>query len=78
MTTVTVDDRKRVRLPDAKPGEVFAYENKGEGRVVLTRVEPVQTKPAKVRLVRKHGYLVGVTDRVITQEEIRKALDEFP
>ena len=40
MTTITVDDRKRVRLPDAKPGQVFAYANNGDGSVTLTPVQP--------------------------------------
>ena len=39
MKTLTVDDQKRVRIPDAKPREVFAYENHGDGRLTLTRVK---------------------------------------
>ena len=38
MTTITVDERKRVRLPDAKPGQVFAYANNGDGSLTLTPV----------------------------------------
>ena len=39
MTTVTVDDRKRVRLPSAKPGQVFALETGDAGSVTLTPVK---------------------------------------
>jgi len=39
MTTVTVDDRKRVRLPDAKPKQVFAYESNADGSITLTPVK---------------------------------------
>jgi len=39
MTTVTVDDRKRVRIPSAKPGQVFAIENASDGAVTLTPVK---------------------------------------
>ena len=44
MTTVTADDRKRVRIPDAKPGQVFAYESTEDGSVTLTPVKPQQRK----------------------------------
>jgi hypothetical protein len=36
--TLTVDDHKRIRIPDAKPRQIFAYENEGNGRLVLTVV----------------------------------------
>ena len=48
MKTVTVDDYKRVRLPDLKPRQVFAYENRGDGTLTLTLVET----PAKERFPR--------------------------
>lgn len=35
---LTVDDRKRIRVPDAKPRQVFAYENNGDGTLKLTLV----------------------------------------
>ena len=48
MTILTVDDRKRVRLPDARPGQVFVYANNGDGTVTLT---PIQAE-AKERFPR--------------------------
>ena len=75
MKTLTADSAKRVRIPDAKPHQVYAYEFSG-GRVTLTPVEPVQAKPAK--LVRRNGRTYLTTDRTITQEEVRKLMDEFP
>lgn len=39
MKTVLADDQKRVRIPDAKPRQVFAYENHGDGRFTLTLVD---------------------------------------
>ena len=38
MKTLTVDAHKRIRIPDAKPRQLFAYENEGNGRLVLTVV----------------------------------------
>lgn len=48
MHTLIVDSKKRVRLPAAKPNQVYAYEQQGEDRFVLTRVvtaEAVETFP---------------------------------
>ena len=42
MTTLTADERKRVRIPDAKPGQVFEYHHNGDGSVTLT---PLQAGP---------------------------------
>ena len=45
MKTLTVDDHKRIRIPDAKPKQVFAYENEGNGRLVLTVVRAEAQEP---------------------------------
>jgi hypothetical protein len=50
MKTLTVDDRQRVRLPQAKPGQVFAYEPDSDGSIKLV---PVVTKPGPRRVVAK-------------------------
>ena len=50
MKTLTVDDRLRVRLPQTKPGQVFAYEPDSDGTIKLV---PVMTKPGPKRLVAK-------------------------
>jgi len=39
MKTLTVDAHKRVRIPDAKPKQVFAYETNLDGTVTLTPVK---------------------------------------
>ncbi len=38
MHTLIVDSKKRIRLPDAEPNQVFAYERQDDGRFILTRV----------------------------------------
>ena len=74
--TVIADNKKRVTLP-TKPGERFDLQAVGKDKFILTRLAPVE-RPAKIRLVRKHGYTVAVGKRKITQAEVRQALDEFP
>ena len=39
MQTLKVDSQKRVRLPWARPSQVFAVEAEGEGRYVLALVK---------------------------------------
>ena len=75
--TVTADERKRVVLPDAKPGERFEYTRDEQGRIVL-RPEPTAVENA-VRIVKteigKNGlsYIPGVK---VTREEIAGAIRE--
>jgi hypothetical protein len=73
---VTADEQARIRLPDpARPGDAFYLEAAQSGQFILTRVAGPEQR---VRLERKDGYLVAVTDKVITQAQTRKALDDFP
>jgi hypothetical protein len=54
--TLTVDAHKRIRIPDAEPRQVFAYENIGDGRLVLTKVQAVTAEPFPP------DYDFGITD----------------
>jgi len=75
--TVIADSRKRVILKRAKPGDRFDVQVTSEGKVILTPLVP-GTKRDRVRLVKKHGYTVAVGTQPVTQEQIRKLMDEFP
>ena len=59
MKTLTVDDRQRVRLPEAKAGQVFAYESNSDGTIRLVPVVP-NPEPQRLvaKLVKKDGCLV--------------------
>jgi len=39
MKTLKADDRKRIQIPCAKPGQVFVYEDHGDGSVTLTAIK---------------------------------------
>ena len=78
MKTLTVDDYNRVRLPDVKPRQVFAHAKGPDGSIILTPVVPAEPKPAKVRLEKRNGYTVAVTDRPFDMEALKQALAEFP
>ena len=46
MKTLTVDAHKRIRIPEAKPRQVFAYESNGKGSFTLTVVRATEKKQA--------------------------------
>ena len=77
MTTVA-DNKRRVTLRHAKPGDCFELQVVYPGKYVLTKVEPVQPRPAKVRIEKHNGYSVGVSDRPIDLKAIKEALADFP
>jgi hypothetical protein len=45
MAMSTVDAKRRVVLPAAKPGEVFDIQSQGEGRLLLVRLERPKAGP---------------------------------
>ena len=75
--TLVVDDQKRVQIPDAQPHEVFAYENHGGVRT-LTPVALATPGPVAVRVEKRRGYSVGVSERPVSLEAIKEALADFP
>ena len=45
MKTLTVDDQKRIQLPDAEPQQVFSYVNNGDGTMTLALVKAKASEP---------------------------------
>jgi hypothetical protein len=78
MHTVTADEQKRIRIPDAEPGQVFAYDKAEDGTITLTQVKKSEPEPGKVKFIKEDGYTVGVTDRNVSLETIKELLAEFP
>jgi len=78
--TVTADDRKRVMLPDARPGELFDYSRDAEGRIILRRMKPdPETKLPRKQLVKgKDGHIYVTGGIPVTTELVRKLMEEFP
>jgi hypothetical protein len=75
MKTLTVDDYQRVRLPDAKPRTKFAYEE--AGGVITLRELKVQGPPHS-RLHREKGRTIVMSDRLVTSEDVARAMESFP
>ena len=47
--TTTVDSKKRIVLPAARPGDVFDIQHHGEGRFTLQRLERPEPKARLTR-----------------------------
>ena len=75
--TVIADNKKRVTLP-TKPGERFDVQTFGDERFILTRLAPVEPRPAKARIQKRAGYSVGRLGHPINETALREALAEFP
>jgi len=58
VTTATVDDRKRIRIPELKPGQVVSIESSPDGSIRLVPVAPVKPKRVMGKLVKRDGALV--------------------
>ena len=69
--TVKTDDRKRVVLPTAKPGDVFQVDVL-EGGIMLTRLAPIEPKLVKPRWVK--GRLMGAKEARPSRQEIVDAI----
>jgi hypothetical protein len=67
MKTLTVDDQKRIRIPDAKPRQIFAYENHGDGTITLTRVVKETKEP----------FPPGSLKKYVTNERNKDLLEIF-
>lgn len=75
--TVTADEKKRVLLPDAKPGDRFELQS-SNGGFILRRLEGDAARPARVTVERRDGFSVWSTDQPISEQAIREALADFP
>ena len=77
--TVVADNKKRVTLRLARPGDRFDVQISESGKYILTKLEPVPGwRPARVRIEKRGKYHVGVLDRPIREVALKEALAEFP
>jgi hypothetical protein len=71
IVTVKADEKKRVVLPSAKPGDVFNVELSG-GKILLTKLVPAQSKLVRARKV--NGIVMGAKDVKLDPEAIVNAI----
>jgi hypothetical protein len=76
--TVSADNKRRVVLPWAKPGDLFEVQYCGEGKLTLTKLEPIRSRRTRVRFEKRGKYTVGVSESQVSLEAIKEALAHFP
>jgi len=67
------------RLARLEKGDVVSIEPDGDGRLILMRLEKSKPVPARIRILRRRGrHAVGVTEQLVSSENVQKFIDEFP
>ncbi len=61
-----------------KPGERYKVTKQSEVEIRLVRMAVEAPPPPKVRLVRHKGRKLLASDRVMTNADTQKALEQFP
>jgi len=78
MMTTKADHRKRVVLPQARPGQVFSVQSNADGSVTLAVVQPAAPVNPKCRLAKEGGFTVVVPGQPINEQAIKQLLVDFP
>ena len=78
VTTTNADSRKRVVLPPAPQGEVYAVHDNQDGSFTLTVIRPAIPPSPKSRLAKEAGYTVVVPSQAINESAIKELLADFP
>lgn len=82
MVTTKADSRRRVVVPQVKPGQVYAVQDDPDGSIRLTLLkvpEPAEgQRPCKARLIKEGRYTVVETDQPINMDAIKELLADFP
>ncbi|MGA2555714.1 MAG: hypothetical protein ABSG04_05515 [Verrucomicrobiota bacterium] len=77
--TVVADNKKRVTLHLAKPGDRFDVQVASGGNFILTKLVPAQPMgSAKIRIEKRGPYHVGVLDQPVNEQALNEAVAEFP
>ena len=81
MNAIKVDDAHRIQLAVLAPGDLYEPEIVSPDEITLRRVSQssaTEPRPALVKVEKRAGYSVGVSDRPISSQAIKEALAEFP
>jgi hypothetical protein len=76
--TTKADDQKRIVVPQAKPGQVYAVQENLDGSFTLKAVRPVASAPPTCRMDNEDGFPVAVPNQPIDEQAIKELLAEFP
>ncbi len=78
MITTKADNQKRVLVPQAKPGQVYAVRENGDGSFTLTVVKRAAGANLKCRLAKEDGFTVVMPAQPINEQAIKERLADLP
>ena len=78
MITTKADNQKRVLVPQAKPEEVYAIEENGDGSLTLSLVGASAPPSPTCIPAKEGGYTVAVPEQPIDELAINELLADFP
>ena len=78
MITTKADDEKRVTVPQARPGQVYAIHENADGSLTLSLVAPTNVGNPTCRLDKEDGFTVAVPGQPIDERAIDELLADFP
>jgi hypothetical protein len=76
--TTKADSRKRVLVPQAKPGQVYAVHENADGSLTLTAVRPGASAVPTCRFANEDGFPVAIPNQSIDEQAIKELLAESP
>ena len=74
--TIKADSKKRVVVPDASPGDVFAYEDHGNGHFHLVRLNMPDPPKSKTRAQVRKALANSKLKFDLSWDELRKLTRE--
>ncbi len=74
--TVTADSKKRVTMPGARPGDVFAYEDRGNGHFHLVRLNMPDPPKKKTRAEVRKALATSKLTFDLSWDELREMTRE--
>lgn len=74
--TITADSKKRVVVPGARPGDVFACEDQGNGHFLLVRLEPPEPPERKTRAEVRKAIATSTLKFDMSWDELRRMTRE--
>ena len=78
MTISKADSRKRVVVPQARPGEAYAIQENADGSFTLTIVKSAEPAKPTCRVGKEKGFTVVVPGQPINEAAIKELLADFP
>lgn len=76
--TTKADSRKRIRVPQAKPGQVYTVQQNADGGFTLSVVRTRAPANPKCRIVKEDGFTVVAPKQPIDEQAIKELLADFP